>query len=312
MNILFMGTPDFARKSLQKLIDSKDFNIKAVVTNPDKPQGRGKQMMSSPVKILALDNDLMVLQPETLKNNDEFINQLRSMDLDVIVVVAYGKLLPKEILSIPKKGCVNVHASLLPKYRGAAPIQWALIKGEKETGVTTMLMNEGMDEGDILLTQKIDIEESDTSGSLFEKLGIIGSELLLETLNRMKNNDIVAKSQEGEPSYAPMIEKDLAKIDWEMQACEIDNLVRGLNPFLCCYTVIKDKRYKIWRSKEIISTEIEDLKEEYEQKFISDDIFIINNRLFAKTSENFLEILEIQGEGKKRLETAEFLRGKEF
>lgn len=312
MNIIFMGTPSFARISLEKIIKSNKFNIKGVITNPDKPKGRGKILTISPVKELALENNLKIYQPEKLKNNTELIEELKNMDLDLLVVVAYGKILPKEILDIPKKGAINVHGSLLPKYRGAAPIQWSLINGDKITGITTMYMNEKMDEGDILLQKEVVIDENDNSGTLFEKLANIGGDLLIETLNRIKNDDIKGRPQEGEVSYAPLIEKELAKIDFNMEACEINNLVKGLNPFLCCYTEIKDKRYKVWKSREVTSNEIVDLRDEFGIKYITNDIFIINNRLFAKTSKNFLEILEIQAEGKKRLEIPIFLRGNEF
>ena len=199
-----------------------------------------------------------------------------------------------------------------PKYRGAAPIQWAIINGEKTTGVTTMFMNEKMDEGDILLQEEVEIEENDNSGTLFEKLSNVGSKLLLETMERIDNDDIERKIQVGEISYAPLITRELSKIDFNMKACEINNLVRGLNPFMCCYTVIKDKRYKIWKSREVVYDEIKDLEEKLPIKNITEDIFILDNRLFARTSTNFLEILEIQEEGRKRLKTLEYLRGKEF
>ncbi len=312
MNIIFMGTPDFARKSLEKIIQSKKVNIKGVITNPDKPKGRGKILTSSPVKELALEHNLKIYQPEKLKNNTELIEELKNMDLDLLVVVAYGKILPKEILEIPKKGAINVHGSLLPKYRGAAPIQWSLINGDKVTGITTMYMNEKMDEGDILLQKEVIIEEDDNSGTLFEKLADVGAELLVDTLDRIDKGDIKGIPQEGEASYAPLIKKELAKIDFNMEAYKINNLVKGLNPFLCCYTEIHGKRYKIWKSREITSEEIVDLIEECGVKYITNDIFRINDRLFVKTSHNFLEILEIQAEGKKRLEVPIFLRGNEF
>lgn len=202
--------------------------------------------------------------------------------------------------------------SILPKYRGAAPIQWAIINGDKTTGITTMYMNEGMDEGDILLQKEIKIEKDDTTGTLFEKLGDIGADLLLETLIRVDENSIKPRPQKGEISYAPMIEKEFANIDWSKTAYELVNLARGLNPFLGCYTVINNKRYKIWKCIEIEEKEIEKLKKEekLEKKYITNEIFVLNNRLFGKTSENFIEILEIQEEGKKRLKTQEFLRGK--
>lgn len=312
MNIAFMGTPDFAKKSLEKIIESNKFNIKAVITNEDRPKGRGQVLTASPVKELAIKNSINVLQPKSLKNNNELEEELKNMKLDLIVVVAYGKILPKNILDIPKKGCINLHGSILPKYRGAAPIQWALINGDKTTGVTTMYMNEKMDEGDILLQKEITIEEYDNTGTLFEKLANIGADLLVETLEKIEKDEIKGIPQSGEPTYAPMIDKSLAKIDLEMEAKRINNLVKGLNPFLCCYMVINNKRYKIWESKEVYEIDIDYLKEKNETKMITDHIFIIDNRLFAKTSENFLEILEIQEEGRKRLKTASFLRGRAF
>ena len=202
--------------------------------------------------------------------------------------------------------------SLLPKYRGAAPIQWAIINGDKKTGITTMYMNEKMDEGDILLTKEIVIEEDDTSGSLFNKLALIGADLLLETLDKIEKNEIEPIKQTGEVCYAPILDKDIAKIDWNMTACDINNLIRGLNPFLCCYTIINNKRYKIWKAVEIKKEIIEDLKVKNEIKIINNNLFIIKNRLFAETIEEFLEILEIQEEGKKALKTLDFLRGNKF
>lgn len=207
--------------------------------------------------------------------------------------------------------------SLLPKYRGAAPIQWAIINGDKKTGITTMYMNERMDEGDILLQKQIDIEDDDTSGTLFEKLGNLGADLLIETLIKINDGTIKGIPQEGVASYAPMIKKELAKLDFNKNACDIVNLTRGLNPFLCCYTIIKNKRYKIWKCKEITEKEIKELEksnkeEKLERKYINNEIFIFKNRIFAKTFTNFIEILEIQEEGKKRLLTQDFLRGKEF
>lgn len=312
MNIIFMGTPDFAKKSLEKLIETKKHNILAVVTNPDRPKGRGRILTASPVKELAIANGIKVLQPEKIKANTEFINEIREMDPDLIVVVAYGKILPKEILEIPKKGAINVHGSILPKYRGAAPIQWALINGDKTTGVTTMYMSEGMDEGDILLIHEIPIEEDDTSGTLFVKLAEIGADLLIETIDRIEEGNIEARKQEGDISYAPMINKELSLVNWNSSGCDIVNLVRALNPFMCCHTYIKGKRYKILKAKEVSKEEIAFLNEENDKNIVENNVFIIDNRLFFETFEEFVEILEIQEEGKKVLKTLDFLRGKPF
>ena len=246
MRILFMGTPDIAAGCLQKLIDDK-FEIIGVVTQPDKPQNRGKKLGMPPVKELALKYDLPVYQP--LKARDEeFVKTLQELNPDVIVVVAFGQILPKSILDIPKLGCVNVHVSLLPKYRGAAPINWVIINGEEKTGVTTMYMDEGLDTGDMLLVDKVEIPDNMTSGELFDLLKERGSNLLIETLEGIKNNNIVPIKQEGETCYAKMLDKNIAVINWSDSAENIHNLIRGLNPWPIAYTDYKGQKMKIYES----------------------------------------------------------------
>lgn len=247
MNIVFMGTPGFAVASLKKLIEN-NYNIQCVVTQPDKPKGRGHKLTLPPVKELALEHELEVLQPMKIKNNEDFLDRLTQFEPDVIVVVAYGKILPSCVLNIPKYGCINVHASLLPKYRGAAPIQWAVINGEKITGVTTMYMDVGMDTGDIILKKETHIGDGETAGDMHDRLSVIGAEMLLQTLEMIKNGSIQAKPQnDSEATYAPLIEKYQGEIDWNDCSENIRNLVRGLNPKPGAYTFLEGKRIRIWK-----------------------------------------------------------------
>ena len=232
MKIVFMGTPDFARDSLEAIYKA-GHEILGVVTNPDKPKGRGMKMIPSPVKEFALEKNLKIYQPEKVKNNIEFFEELKKLNPDVICVVAYGKILPKEVLDIPKYGCINVHGSLLPKYRGAAPIQWAVLNGDKLTGITTMYMDEGMDTGDMILKEEVTIGENETTGELWERLSKIGGNLLVETLKRIEDGTASRKKQGENFTLAPMLDKSIAKIDWDNQTAEqIKNLVRGLNPIM--------------------------------------------------------------------------------
>ncbi len=213
LNIIFMGTPDFARTSLEAIYQA-GHRILAVVTNPDKPKGRGMKMVTSPVKEFAITHNLPVYQPDTVKNNIELIEAMKKLQPDIICVVAYGKILPKQILELPTYGCINVHASLLPKYRGAAPIQWAILNGETQTGVTTMYMNEGMDTGDIILKETIMIDENQTTGELWEQLSKIGGSLLVETIKQIEANIAPRIPQGNDYTMAPMLSKEMAKIDW--------------------------------------------------------------------------------------------------
>ena len=236
MKIVFMGTPDFAKESLKALYEA-GYEILTVVTNPDRKQGRGMKMSVSPVKKFAEEKGLQILQPEKVRKNEEFISKIRDLKPDVICVVAYGKILPKEILDIPKCGCINVHGSLLPKYRGAAPIQWAVLNGDKETGITTMYMDVGMDTGDMILKEKVTIGDDETTGELWDRLAKIGGELLVKTLKEIENGTAKRIKQGEDFSLAPMLDKSIAKIDWENKtAREIKNLVRGLNPIMGAYS----------------------------------------------------------------------------
>ena len=317
LNIVFMGTPDFAEESLKSLIDAQ-YNILAVVTNPDKPQGRGMKLVASPVKQYALLKEIPVYQPEKVRNNTEFIEEMKRLNPDIICVVAYGKILPQELLDIPKLGCINVHGSLLPKYRGAAPIQWAVLNGEKATGVTTMYMDAGMDTGDMILKEEIAIGEDETTGELWDRLSQIGGEILIKTLKLIEEGKAPREKQGEDFSMAPMLKKEMAQIDWENQTAEqIHNLVRGLNPIMGSYTFLGDKKLKFWKVKNLTNSEFlqvyEEMKEyEYKLKeIISGTVLLADAKqgLYIKAKEGIIQVLEIQGENAKRMEVFDFLRG---
>lgn len=308
LRILFMGTPDFARESLEAVYNA-NYEILGVVTNPDKPKGRGMKMVASPVKEFALEKGLTVYQPEKVRKNEEFIEKIKSLNSDVICVVAYGKILPKEILEIPKYGCINVHGSLLPKYRGAAPIQWAVLNGDKETGVTTMYMDVGMDTGDMILKEKVEIGEDETTGELWDRLSKIGGKLLVETLKQIEDGTAPREKQGEDFTMAPMLNKEMSKINWgEQTAQNIKNLVRGLNPIMGAYTFLDEKKIKFWKvdiakQDEIIADNIEILR--------NGTVILSNPKegLFIKTKDGILKVLEIQGENAKRMSIGDFLRG---
>lgn len=248
MRIIFIGTPDFAVPSLNELLDS-DHEILLVVTQPDRPKGRHLHLQSPPVKVFAQKNNLNILQPTDL-NTDSFKEEIIKAKPDVIIIVAYGKIVSKWILSIPPYGCINVHASLLPGYRGAAPIQRAIMEGCNETGITTMLLDEGMDTGDILLQSRIGIAAKDTSGDLAKKLSLAGAKLLLKTLNGIAKGEIASQKQdEDEASYAPKIEKEEALLDWSRSSLDLRNLIRALNPFPGAYTYLNRSRLKVWEAR---------------------------------------------------------------
>ena len=308
MKVVFMGTPDFAEKSLRSLVEAK-YDVIGVVTNPDKPKGRGMKMVASPVKQYALEKGLKIYQPEKVRKNTEFIEEIKGLSPDVICVVAYGKILPKEILEIPKLGCINVHGSLLPKYRGAAPIQWAVLNGDKTTGVTTMYMDEGMDTGDMILKQEVEIGEDETTGELWDKLAKIGGELLVKTLKEIEKGTAPRQKQGEEFTLAPMLSKDMAKIEWNKKtAQEIKNLVRGLNPIMGAYTFLNGKKIKFWKV---------DLAKEDE--IIAENLGFLGNGavlladskdgLYIKAKEGIIKVLEIQGENAKRMLIQDYLRG---
>ncbi len=308
MKIIFMGTPDFAKESLEAVYNA-GYEILGIVTNPDKPKGRGMKMIASPVKQFALEKKLKIYQPLKLKNNTEFIEEIKKLNPDIICVVAYGKILPKEILEIPRLGCINVHGSLLPKYRGAAPIQWAVLNGDNTTGITTMYMDIGMDTGDIILKQEVKIGEDETTGELWNRLSKIGGDILVETIKRIEQGTAPREKQGDNFTMAPMLSKEMAKIDWENKtAKEIKNLVRGLNPIMGAYTFLNGKKLKFW--KVAVATD---------QEIIADNMGILRNGtvlvsdqkdgLFIKTKEGILKVLEIQGENAKRMSIGDFLRG---
>ncbi len=246
MKIVFMGTPDFAVPSLRKIIDT--FGVECIFTQPDKPKGRGKKISYSPVKEVALEHNIKVLQPIKLKDDREAIEYLKELKPDFIIVVAFGQILTKEVLEIPKYGCINLHASLLPMYRGAAPLYWAIIKGEKKSGNTTMLMDVGLDTGDMLLKDEVEIPEDMTAGNLHDVLMKRGADLLIKTIEGLYNGDITPEKQEGETFYAKMLNKELALINWNNSAYDIHNLIRGLNPWPIAYTNYEDKSMKIYES----------------------------------------------------------------
>ena len=247
LKIVFMGTPDFAAESLKKVYEA-GHEIEAVVTNPDKPKGRGMKMVSSPVKQFAEEKGLRILQPQKVRNNTEFIEEIKKINPDVICVVAYGKILPKELLEIPKLGCINVHGSLLPKYRGAAPIQWAVLNGDKTTGITTMYMNEGMDTGDMILKEEVKIGDDETTGELWDRLADVGANLLVKTLKLMEEGKAPREKQGEDFTLAPMLDKSMAEIDWKNKtAAEIKNLVRGLNPIIVAFSHLNGKKIKFWK-----------------------------------------------------------------
>ena len=290
-----MGTPDFAVPTLAALNDKVE--LIAIVTQPDRPKGRGHKLMPSPVKVWALDNSIPILQPEKIKT-EEATEQLEQLKPDLIVVVAFGQILSQEILDLPKFGCINVHASLLPKYRGAAPIEWCLINGEKISGVTTMQMDAGLDTGDMLLKSEVEISEEMILPELREKLQEVGAEILIETLEKIQRDELKpVKQDDALSNYAPMIKKDTGKIDWKKSAREIHNLVRGL--YGGAFAVLKEEKIKIWRTK--ISAEKINLK--------SGEIKIVGKNFFVGTGEGVLEILEIQAPSAKKMFAADFLRG---
>ena len=301
MKIVFMGTPDFAKESLEALYN-EGYEILGVVTNIDKPKGRGMKLVPSPVKEYALSKNLKIYQPEKIRNNIGFIEEIKNLNPDVICVVAYGKILPKEILDIPKFGCINVHGSLLPKYRGAAPIQWSVINGDKITGITTMYMDVGMDTGDMILKSETEIGEDETTGALWNRLSKIGGELLVQTLKRIEDGTAPRIPQGDDFSMAPMLSKEISKIDWKNKtAKEIKNLVRGLNPIMGTYSYLQGKKIKLWKVDTI--EEYSDIEPGTVIKADSKE------GLYIKAKEGIIKVLEIQGENAKRMRIQDFLRG---
>ena len=299
MRIVFMGTPDCSVPALEALVEG-GHEVVAAITQPDKPKGRGKAVLMTPVKEKAMELGIPVYQPVKVRE-PEFVEKLRQMEPDAIVVVAFGQILPKSILEIPRYGCVNIHASLLPKYRGAAPIQWAVIDGERESGVTTMFMNEGLDTGDMLEKEAVTLDPKETGGSLHDKLSAIGGRLILSTLKGLEDGTLKGTPQTDEGTcYAKMLKKSLGDIDWTMDAAAIERLIRGLNPWPSAYTCLHGKTLKIWDG--------DVLEREYgvEPGTVAE---VAKDRLVVQTGQGSLAIRSLQLEGKKRMDAGDFLRG---
>ena len=299
MKVVFMGTPDFSVPTLEKIIEA-GHEVIGVVTQPDKAKGRGKKVVYSPVKEKALEHNLPIYQPRRARE-PEFIEQMEALNPDIMIVVAFGQILPKAILDIPKYGCVNVHASLLPKYRGAAPIQWAVINGDAVSGVTTMQMDVGLDTGDMLLKAEVPLAEDETGGSLFDKLSTLGGELLIETMEKIEAGDIHPEKQDDSQAgeYARTLDKALGNVDFTMSAVAIERLIRGLNPWPSAYTFYNGKTMKLWKAEVVSGTDAK-----------PGEIICVDKQSFTvQTGEGGLRILELQLEGKKRMDAGSFLRG---
>lgn len=303
MRVVFMGTPDFSVGTLRELVKA-GHEVVGVVSQPDKPKGRGKSLMPTPVKEAALELGLPVYQPKKVRD-PEFFEVLRELAPEVIVVVAFGQIIPQSILELPPYGCINVHASLLPKYRGAAPIQWAVIDGEPESGVTIMKMDTGLDTGDMITKVVVPIEKDETGGSLFDKLSEAGAKLLVDTLPSIADGTAVYEKQpeESPTPYAAMIQKQLGNIDWKRPAVEIERLIRGLNPWPSAFTKLNGKTLKIWSAQ--VLNESEKDAAAVPGTILSADA----QGLCVKTGQGVLNITELQLEGKKRMDTPAFLRG---
>lgn len=297
MRIVYMGTPDFAAGPLESILKSGRHQVTGVVTQPDKPKGRGKSMQFPPVKEKALEYGLPVWQPERI-NTPEMLEILKEQKPDCIVVAAFGQLLKKEILELPKYGCINIHASLLPKLRGAAPIQWAVIQGDETAGVTTMWMDQGLDTGDMLLKKEISLDPQETGGSLFDKLSLLGCDLILETLEGLEAGTVIRTPQTGESTYARILTKELGNIDWNCSAVEIERLIRGLNPWPSAFSYLNGKMVKIWAARVT------------DEAGTPGQVIRVDKHGFAVAcGDGSLEVLELQVQGKKRMTADAWLRG---
>lgn len=311
MKVVFMGTPDFAVGALEAIIKA-GHQVTAVVTQPDKPKGRGKEMQITPVKACALKFDIPVFQPVKIKTS-EAVEQLRTYEADIFVVAAFGQILSEEILNMPKYGCVNIHASLLPKYRGAGPIQWVILDGERETGITIMQMDKGLDTGDMLFTCKVPIAEKETGDSLHDKLAQAGAELIVEALPKIEAGEVTpVKQNDADSCYAKMLQKSMGKIDWTKQSAEIERLVRGLNSWPSAYTSYHGKTLKIWAS------DIGDKDKKEETNVLPAEgtevvpgmiVAVEKDAVYVKTGDGSLKLTEVQLEGKKRMPVKDFLLG---
>ncbi|MBF4691671.1 methionyl-tRNA formyltransferase [Fusibacter ferrireducens] len=309
MKIIFMGTPEFSVGTLEACIQHHD--VIGVFTQPDKPKGRGKQMTKPPVKVVAEAHDISVFQPDRIKKGD-WTQLIRELAPDCIVVVAYGQILSKAILEIPKYGCINVHASLLPKLRGAAPINWAIVNGEVETGVTTMKMDVGLDTGDMLLKETIQIDDEMTAGELHDHLAIMGAQLLVKTLEGLENDSIVPEKQDDNHfTYAPMLNKELARMDWHLSAKRIKNLIRGFNPWPVAHTTYQGKTLKVYKANALAMEDLDALELTNYHKISAHGavIGVRKNSILIKAESSVLEILEIQWGSAKRMPCGAFLLG---
>ena len=299
MRIIFMGTPDFSVGTLEALVEA-GHEVCLVVTQPDKPKGRGKEMQYTPVKEAALKHGIEVYQPRRIREA-ECVEKLRQYNADIMVVIAFGQIIPKEILEMVPYGCVNVHASLLPKYRGAAPIQWSIIDGEAVTGVTTMQMDEGLDTGDMLLKTEVPITAEETGESLHDKLAKAGAALCVETLAKLQEGSIVPEKQGESPTaYAKMLDKKLGNIDWTKSAVEIERLVRGLNSWPSAYTYWNKKVVKIWKAS---------VTDENSNEQVGTVVKVEKDGFYVQTGNGLFKVLELQIPGKKRMDAGAFLRG---
>ena len=299
MRVIFMGTPDFAVPSLEALLTKHE--VVLVVTQPDKPKGRGKKMVPTPVKACALEHGIPVLQPEKVKE-PEFVEQLRSYEPDLIAVTAFGQILSEPILEMPKYGCINVHGSLLPKYRGAAPMQWSIIDGEKVTGITTMYMAKGLDSGDMLLKAEVEITDEDTFATIHDKMAVTGANLLLDTLDQLEAGTLERIPQDHDAAtYAPMITKETGHIDWSKNRQDIINLIRGLNPVPAAYTIYEEEVLKIFGAV------ISDVQAD--EAANGEIVAVVKKGFVVKCGDGCLLITEVQARGGKRMMTDAYLRG---
>ncbi len=301
MKVIFMGTPDFSVNTLEEIIKA-GHEVVLVVSQPDKAVGRSKALKYTPVKECALAHGIEVYQPEKIRR-EECVEYLRQFEADIFIVEAFGQIIPKEILDMPRYGCVNVHASLLPKYRGAAPIQWAVLNGEKVSGVTIMRMDEGIDTGDMIMKEEVVLAEDETGGSLFDRLAEVGAKLCVKAMKAIEDGTAVYTPQDhSQATHTGKIQKEMGSIDWSKDAEEIERLIRGLNPWPSAYTRLDDKNLKIWRAK-VVSHEV---------KAAPGCILkVTKNDMEVQTGNGVLALLEVQLEGKKRMTTDAFLRGYE-
>ena len=311
MRLVFMGTPDFSVPSLRALVQG-GHEVVGVFTQPDRPCGRGKKLKPSPVKVAAEELGLAIFQPEKIKEQAA-INQLKALAPDCIIVVAYGQILSREILQLPTKGCINVHASLLPVYRGAAPIHWAVMRGEICTGVTTMLMDEGLDTGDMLLKREVFITDEATTGELHDELMAIGGELLIETLDQLEVGTLMATPQSGPSNYAPLLRRGHEGLDWSRGAVDLHNQVRGLNPWPGAFATFRGENLKIWRSTPLPRTNASTETVAFSEVATAEPgqiLQVLEDRLVVQTGDGVLQILEVQPAGKRAMPARDFFNGR--